>query len=94
MFQFLFSLAVYPVIIFSTVIIVIFLTSFIIHKDIVPWCWHYCYISLDINECAENIDECSDYGECIDIEPKQGQTGYRCQCKPGFDGDGFTCSGM
>ena len=39
--------------------------------------------------CAENNGGCSDQAVCTDNEGG----GVTCRCKPGFAGDGFTCTG-
>ena len=42
---------------------------------------------LDIDECAMELDECSDNAACTDTDG-----GYECTCNAGFTGDGFTCT--
>ncbi|XP_064101249.1 adhesion G protein-coupled receptor E2-like isoform X6 [Macrobrachium nipponense] len=41
---------------------------------------------LSKDECA-GINNCSANADCID-----GVLSYRCNCRPGYQGDGFTCS--
>ena len=43
----------------------------------------------DIDECGEGVSECSSSGGCVNTAGA-----YKCYCLPGYDGDGFTCSGM
>lgn len=42
----------------------------------------------DVDECLANTHKCSRHAECVNTEGS-----YRCQCKPGFRGSGFDCSG-
>ena len=45
-------------------------------------------IILDINECAEGIDNCSNNGNCTN------QAGsFSCACNSGFIGNGVSCPG-
>jgi len=42
-----------------------------------------------INECKEeNNGGCSPNAKCTDTEGS-----FRCDCNPGYTGDGFNCSG-
>ncbi|XP_068242027.1 nidogen-1-like [Palaemon carinicauda] len=41
---------------------------------------------LDTDECLDMTHNCSSDASCIDT-----RVSYRCQCKPGFTGDGYTC---
>lgn len=51
-----------------------------------------CCVS-DFNECSV-ANECDKlYGTCIDVYPTSGKLGYRCECKNGYVGDGFICTG-
>ena len=43
----------------------------------------------DLDECALGVAECSPHAEC---ENSAGS--YDCHCRPGFDGDGKTCTGQ
>ena len=43
--------------------------------------------SLDIDQCAMGLDECSDDAACTDTDGS-----YECTCNSGFTGDGFTCT--
>jgi len=42
----------------------------------------------DINECLTNNGGCDAQANC---ENTPGS--FRCTCKPGFSGNGFSCSG-
>ena len=42
----------------------------------------------DINECSTNNGGCDTNAECTNTAG-----GRNCQCKTGYNGDGFTCSG-
>ena len=44
--------------------------------------------SSEINPCDKN--DCSVLAECVN-DPGT-DSGYYCQCKPGFDGDGYNCA--
>jgi len=44
---------------------------------------------LDIDECAVNNGNCSDYANCMNF-----QGSYSCTCMTGFTGDGSTCTGV
>ena len=48
---------------------------------------YYTYTLTDIDECALEIDSCSDCGTCINT-----QGSYECDCLPGSTGD--TCEGQ
>ena len=41
---------------------------------------------IDINECDDKTDICSDNAVCSDTDGS-----YSCTCKPGYVGDGFSC---
>lgn len=41
------------------------------------------------NPC-DHQSQCHIFSECV-LDPESEQ-GYYCQCKPGFDGDGFSCT--
>jgi hypothetical protein len=41
----------------------------------------------DLNECTSNTDNCSDNAYCYN-----NPGGFSCQCKPGYLGDGLTCT--
>ena len=45
-------------------------------------------ISLDINECEENQDNCNGKAKCINTDGS-----FQCKCLDGYTGDGITCSG-
>ena len=42
----------------------------------------------DVNECSTNNGGCDTNAECTNTAG-----GRNCQCKTGYNGDGFTCSG-
>ena len=42
----------------------------------------------DVDECSEGVDECSSDGGCLNTEGD-----YKCYCLPGYEGDGFICTG-
>ena len=42
---------------------------------------------IDINECAGR-NACDDNADCVDSDGS-----YWCQCLPGFQGDGYNCTG-
>ena len=42
----------------------------------------------DVNECARNLDDCSDFAQCTNTIGT-----YACTCIPGYSGDGKTCTG-
>ena len=46
------------------------------------------YVCLDINECDIRTDNCSVNANCSNT-----QGSFNCTCKPGFDGDGISCTG-
>ena len=46
-------------------------------------------VAVDIDECAVNNRGCSADAVCTDSEG-----GFSCECNEGFEGDGFTCTGM
>ena len=53
---------------------------------------HFFYCSgttTDVNECAESSDGCSENATCHDTDG-----GYWCECLPGFQGDGYNCTGQ
>ena len=44
---------------------------------------------LDINECeSDSLNECDRNADCIDTIGS-----YNCSCNPGYEGDGFNCTG-
>jgi hypothetical protein len=47
----------------------------------------YGYGCRDIDECLLRTDRCSDFADCIN-QPGD----YDCTCKPGYTGDGWTCT--
>lgn len=51
-------------------------------------CYNICVIT-DVDECNYGSDNCSSDAVCTDTDG-----GFTCQCKIGFSGDGYTCTGM
>ena len=47
------------------------------------------FILLDVNECADERDSCDGNAYCL-VYPNS--ISYSCQCKDGFEGDGFQCN--
>ena len=43
----------------------------------------------DVNECETGEALCDPNADCTDI-----LTSYSCQCRQGFEGSGFNCTGM
>lgn len=47
------------------------------------------YGCVDINECQDRIDRCDTNAICVN------EVGtYSCQCKPGFEGNGYYCGAI
>ena len=46
-------------------------------------------LSIDINECELERDNCHIYATCSDIVGS-----FECTCNNGFEGDGVNCTGM
>ena len=43
----------------------------------------------DINECElSSLNDCDENADCIDAIGS-----YNCSCNPGYEGDGFNCTG-
>jgi len=47
------------------------------------------FVYLDVDECSASESFCD-----VDADCKNTRGSYHCLCKPGFTGDGKTCSGM
>ena len=48
------------------------------------------HVHADLNECESNsTNTCHEAAECHDTEGS-----YRCECGPGFIGDGYNCTGL
>lgn len=47
------------------------------------------HCSTEINECAEDLDNCHANAKCINTAGS-----YQCRCKSGFRGNGRTCTGQ
>lgn len=45
-------------------------------------------LASDVDECVTEDHNCNPNAECMNTPGS-----YRCSCKEGFNGDGFTCSG-
>ena len=43
----------------------------------------------DIDECLNVTVTCGENAECLNTEGS-----YSCQCKSGFTGDGYNCTGL
>ena len=43
----------------------------------------------DVDECAPGTNDCDRNAECTNTEGS-----FTCNCKPGFTGSGFMCTGM
>ena len=43
----------------------------------------------DVDECLSGEANCDPNAVCINT-----QGSYKCDCKPGYQGDGYTCRGM
>ena len=44
--------------------------------------------ALDVNECLEGTDDCSDHALCSNTVGS-----FTCTCNDGYEGDGKTCRG-
>ena len=42
----------------------------------------------DINECAMNMSKCDENANCSNNDGS-----YNCTCNPGYEGNGFNCTG-
>lgn len=47
------------------------------------------FFSTDTNECLTGESKCDVNAECFNTEGS-----YKCDCKPGYRGNGFKCRGM
>ena len=45
-------------------------------------------ICIDTDECEQQLDNCHDNADCLDTVGS-----FDCECKSGFEGDGFNCTG-
>ena len=52
---------------------------------------HYVYLSLDVDECFEDLDNCDGNATCTDTDGS-----FNCTCNTGYSGSGVEggCSGM
>ena len=46
------------------------------------------HITSDEDECSRLVTGCSTHATCTDTDG-----GFKCDCKPGYVGDGFLCTG-
>lgn len=46
----------------------------------------YGYVHVDIDECSNGENTCSPNANCYNTDG-----GYICQCKVGYNGDGYYC---
>lgn len=46
------------------------------------------FLSVDQDECSFEDHNCNPNADCVNTPGS-----YRCTCKDGFNGDGFSCSG-
>jgi len=44
---------------------------------------------LDVDECFKTTDNCSENANCTNT-----QGSFTCVCKTGYNGNGYTCSGI
>ena len=47
-----------------------------------------CILVSDVNECVENLDQCSNNATCLNT-----MGSYTCSCDQGYEGNGFNCTG-
>ena len=50
---------------------------------------HVCIHLADINECSQDLDDCSRFARCVNTAGS-----YRCVCLPGYQGNGRVCIGI
>ena len=50
---------------------------------------HDLFTLTDVNECETEEALCDPNADCTDV-----LTSYSCQCRQGFEGNGFNCTGM
>jgi len=55
----------------------------------IQWLFILVSVFLDVDECSLSKSSCDVNADC-----QNTRGSYRCLCKPGFTGDGKTCSGM
>lgn len=51
-------------------------------------CWSSSFAPADQDECSGEDHNCNLNADCVNTPGS-----YRCACKDGFVGDGFSCSG-
>ena len=47
----------------------------------------YVHAVIDINECEDDTDSCDENADCTNTDGS-----YTCSCRPGYSGNGMTCS--
>lgn len=65
-------------------ILVCFSTNFLFVCGFFPLFYYF----KDLDECSNGTHMCSPHADC-----KNTMGSYRCLCKEGYTGDGFTCTG-
>ena len=76
----------------SVVLVCVQIYCIIIHISVVPFhtYWHFMYILTDIDECAEQSDQCDEaHADCSNAVGS-----YECECNVGFIGDGRHCGNL
>ena len=62
-------------------------------KLVLKFCWGFyrllVFLSIDINECELEGDDCHMYATCNDTFGS-----FECTCNSGFEGDGVNCTSM
>ena len=48
----------------------------------------YSICQTDVDECSDNTNNCDSNADCTNTEGS-----YTCACKPGWTGDGTSCTG-
>ena len=48
----------------------------------------YGIFSSDVDECVDGTHQCSSDAVCVNTEGS-----YNCTCNPGYEGDGYNCTG-
>ena len=50
--------------------------------------WCFFPVCADINECVDEVDNCSEDADCLNTIGS-----YDCSCVNGYEGDGIICTG-
>jgi len=45
----------------------------------------------DIDECETGGDNCGQFSQCSNIQLRNGEEGFTCECQDGYQGDGIVC---